>query len=390
MTESHILNTYYRLPIKISKGNGIYIYDNQNNEYLDFASGIAVTNIGHSNKYINKILQEQSEKIWHCANLFTIENQEKLAKRLCDLSFADKVFFCSSGLEAVETAVKLIRKNYFAKYGKEDSEIISLENSFHGRGLTSLSIGGGQYAKEGFGPFPKGFKKIPIYDIEALKNSLTSRTSAIILEPIQSEGGVYPLDPSYLQKIAQIAQAQGILICFDEVQTGYGRSGSLFAYQDIGVTPDIMTLAKGIGNGFPLAACLMTKQVADNIKPGMHGSTYGGNPLATAVGNAVLDIVSQANFFVNKQEIIQYLAASLQDLQQEFPDKIKEVRGKGFIWGMEFYDILGVDMLNKLIKKGLVVTKTAQKNTIRILPPLIIEKEHIDKMQQIFRTILTV
>jgi acetylornithine/N-succinyldiaminopimelate aminotransferase len=377
---SSVLDTYFRLPIKIKKGDGVYIYDQDNKKYLDFASGIAVTNIGHKNSFINDSVKAQIENIWHCSNLFTIPDQEKLAKRLCQISFADKVFFCSSGLEAVECAIKMMRQYHFCQKGNENSEIISLKNSFHGRSITALALGGNQSCKKGFGPFAQGFKQIEAENIIKLSQAINKNTVGIIIEPIQSEGGVIPLSKKYLQQVRKLCDEQNILLCFDEVQTGYGRTGKLFAYQNYEIEPDLMTLAKGIGNGFPLGACLMTDKIAKNISPGKHGSTYGGNPLAMAIGNAVLDIFLQENFFKNKQGISQYLEEELRKLQNNFPKIIKEIRGFGFIWGLEFFDIKAKEILPKIIDYGLVVTKTSNQNTLRILPPLIIKKEHVDEM----------
>jgi acetylornithine aminotransferase/acetylornithine/N-succinyldiaminopimelate aminotransferase len=383
--KSSVLNTYFRLPIKIKKGDGVYIYDENKKKYLDFASGIAVTNIGHKNSFINDSVKAQIENIWHCSNLFTIPNQEKLAQRLCQISFADKAFFCSSGLEAVECAIKMMRQYYFYKTGDEDSEIIGLKNSFHGRSITALALGGNESSRKGFGHFPKGFKQVESENISELRKSINIKTVGIFIEPVQSEGGVIPLTKKYLQQVRELCYENNILLCLDEVQTGYGRTGKLFAYQNYDIEPDLITLAKGIGNGFPLGACLMKNKIAENISPGRHGSTYGGNPLAMAIGNAVLDIFLQDGFFEEKQEISQYLENKLIELQNDFPKIIKEIRGCGFIWGLEFFDIEAKEILPKIIDTGLVVTKTSNQNTLRILPPLIIGKSHVDEMFNILK-----
>ena len=281
---SSILNTYYRLPIKIKKGKNAYIYDENNKKYLDFASGIAVTNIGHKNAAINKSVKKQIKNIWHCSNLFTIPEQERLAKRLCEVSFGDKVFFCSSGLEAVECAIKMMRQHHFCNKGNEDGEIISLNNSFHGRSITTLAIGGNKNCQKGFGPFPQGFKKIESENIKLLEKAIHKNTIGIIIEPIQSEGGVIVLSKNYLQKVRKLCDENDILLCFDEVQTGYGRTGKLFAYQNYDIKPDLMTLAKGIGNGFPLGACIMTNKIAKNISPGKHQNSSAFLIICVPVG----------------------------------------------------------------------------------------------------------
>ncbi|MDA0902339.1 MAG: aspartate aminotransferase family protein [Proteobacteria bacterium] len=379
-----ILNAYFRLPIKIIKGDGVYLYDDQEKRYLDFASGIAVTNIGHNNQHINEALINQASQLWHCSNLFTIPKQQELAERLVKLSFADKVFFCSSGLEAVECAIKMMRKYHYEKGDKERYHIITLEGGFHGRSLATLSAGGNEYARRGFGPLLEGFKQVKRNDIAALKAAITDQTAGIMLETIQSEGGVHVIDKQYLQEVRQLTAQKDIILCFDEVQTGYGRTGELFSYQSLGIEPDIMTLAKGIGNGFPLAACLSKANIANAITPGSHGSTYGGNPLAMAVGNAVLDIVTQKPFLNKVNELSQYLNQSLQKLAQEFPNIITEVRGIGLIYGIEV-KISATEVLKTLIDNGLIVTKVAGDKVLRLLPPLIIEKTHIDQMCEIMR-----
>ena len=381
--KSSVLDTYFRLPIKIKKGDGVYIYDENHKKYLDFASGIAVTNIGHKNSFINDCVKTQIENIWHCSNLLTIPDQEKLAQRLCQISFADKAFFCSSGLEAVECAIKMMRQYHFCQKKNENSEIISLKNSFHGRSITALALGGNEFCKKGFGPFPQGFKHVESENIIQLSQAINPNTAGIIIEPVQSEGGVIPLTQGYLQQVRKLCDEKNILLCFDEVQTGYGRTGKLFAYQNYEVEPDLMTLAKGIGNGFPLGACLMSDKIAKNISPGKHGSTYGGNPLAMAIGNAVLDIFLQDNFFENKQKTSQYLEKQLKNLQGNFPKIIKQIRGCGFIWGLEFFDIKAKEILPKIVDAGLIVTKTANQNTLRILPPLIVKEIHIDEMSEV-------
>ena len=387
MDNNPVLDAYFRLPVEIIRGQGAYLYDSSDKQYLDFASGIAVTNIGHNNHHINQALINQISNLWHCSNLFTIKGQQRLAQRLVDLSFADKVFFCSSGLEAVECAIKMIRKYAFETKGEQSYEIITLEGGFHGRSIATLSAGGNEDARRGFGPLLEGFKQVKRNDIQALKAAITDKTAGIMLEPVQSEGGVYVLDKSYLQQVRQITIEKDIILCFDEVQTGYGRTGSLFAYQNLGFEPDILALAKGIGNGFPLAACLSRQRIAKFITPGTHGSTYGGNPLAMAVGNAVLDIITGEGFLDNIGQLSEYLENSLQKVALQFPDIIKQVRGKGLIYGLEV-NISATKILKALIDNGLIVTKVAGDKVLRLLPPLVIEYKDIDLMQDIMIKVL--
>ncbi len=375
--QNPILNAYFRLPIQMVRGDGAYLFDAEEKQYLDFASGIAVTTLGHNHAHINHALEQQLRTLWHCANLFTIPEQQRFAERLTEKSFADRAFFCSSGLEAVETAIKLIRRYQYTNGHTRRNHIITLENGFHGRSLACLSAGGNDYAREGFGPLLEGFTAVPAEDIAALEAAITDHTAGILLEPVQSEGGVYPLDHTYLREVHALADKHALVLCFDEVQTGFGRTGSLFAYEQIGVTPDILTLAKGIGNGFPLAACLMTDAVAACITPGSHGSTYGGNPLAMAVGNAVLDALESPELLRNAAEISAYLAEQLHALAAEFPSHITAIRGVGHIWGIEVKRSAR-DYMLRCINAGLIVTKTSNDRVLRLLPPLIITRTQVD------------
>lgn len=372
-TDSPLLQAYSRLSIEMVRGEGVYLYDSTGKQYLDFATGIAVTGLGHCHPHVVKAVQQQAETLWHCSNLFTIPEQVRLAKRLIAHTFAEKVFFCSSGLEAVETAIKLLRKFQSPKRYR----IITLENGFHGRSLGTLSAGGNAIAREGFGPLLEGFDRIPRHDIAALKNAITDETAGILLEPIQAEGGVYPLDTDYLRSVRALADDAGILLCFDEVQCGYGRTGSLFRYQQIGVTPDILTAAKCIGNGFPLAACLTTDRVAAVITPGTHGSTYGGNPMAMAAGNAVLDVMEEPGFFAHVEECGAYFKTGLETLQKHHPDKIRAIRGVGLLLGVEVTGSARETMLRAL-ENGLIITRAGGDSVLRILPPLIATKAHVD------------
>ncbi|MBV0899570.1 MAG: aspartate aminotransferase family protein [Wolbachia endosymbiont of Fragariocoptes setiger] len=375
---SYIINAYNRLAIPMIKGIGPYLFDQDKKEYLDFSSGIATTSLGHSHPYITEKLKVQLNSMWHCSNLFTIPQQELLATRLASLTFSDKIFFCSSGLEAVEAAIKFIRRYFYMKGEKKRNRIITIEGGFHGRSIAAISAGGNEKSREGFGPLLSGFDKVPRNNIQALKEKINEETAAIFLEPIQSEGGVYPLNIEYLKQIREITKAQEIILCFDEIQSGYGRIGSLFHYQNIDIEPDMLTCAKAMGNGFPIAACMTKNYIVESITPGTHGSTYGGNPLAMAVGNAVLDIILEEGFFHSVKKTSRYMKERLINLAREFPEKILEIRGEGLLLGIELITPIADQIMNKCINKGLIVTKVLNNQVIRITPPLIINNEHID------------
>ncbi len=386
---SHILNVYQRSSISITRGNGAYLYDADGKMYLDFAAGIATVNLGHCNQRIIDALQHQSKKLWHCANLFAIPEQQKLAEKLVNLTFADKVFFCSSGLEATESAIKFIRRYNYINGQKQRNNIITIRGGFHGRSITAISAGGNDYVQEGFKPLLQGFTHVERNNITALKQAINNTTAGIFLELVQSEGGVYPLDLEYLHEIKKITEKEKILLAFDEVQTGYGRTGSLFYHQKIGITPDILNCAKAMGNGFPLAGCLMTNKVAEVMKPGTHGSTYGGNPLAMSVGNAVLDTMTENEFFNKIQESISYLHKALNTIQEQFSYHIKEIRKVGMLIGVEFHPHISTrQLIIKCIENGLIITKTANINTIRLAPPIVITKNEIDVFTEVFTTTL--
>ncbi|APR98875.1 aspartate aminotransferase family protein [Wolbachia endosymbiont of Folsomia candida] len=375
---SCIVNAYNRLEIPIIKGEGVYLFDESNKQYLDFAAGIATTSLGHCHTHITGKLNEQLNSLWHCSNVFTIPEQERLAERLTTLTFADKVFFCSSGLEATEAAIKFIRRHFYSKGQAKRNRIITIEGGFHGRSIAAISAGGNEKAREGFAPLLSGFDKVPRNDIKALEEKITDETAAVFLEPIQSEGGVYPLNTEYLKKVREITKAQGIILCFDEVQCGYGRIGSLFHYQNVDVEPDMLTCAKAMGNGFPLAACLVKDHIAEAMTPGTHGSTYGGNPLAMTVGNAVLDIMLKDGFFDHVKRVSGYLKEKLSLLATEFPELISEIRGEGLLIGIELRTPLADKIVSQCLNMGLILTKVLNNKVIRITPPLIIEDEHVD------------
>ncbi|MDD9331288.1 MAG: aspartate aminotransferase family protein [Wolbachia sp.] len=375
---SYIVNAYNRLEVPIIRGEGVYLFDELGKKYLDFTAGIATTSLGHCHSHIVGKLKEQLDSLWHCSNIFTIPGQERLAERLATLTFADKVFFCSSGLEATEAAIKFIRRYFYSKGQIKRNRIITVEGGFHGRSIAAISAGGNEKMREGFAPLLSGFDKVPRNNIEALKSKINDDTAAVFLEPIQSESGVYPLNVEYLKQVRKITKAQGIILCFDEVQCGYGRTGSLFHYQNVGVEPNILTCAKAMGNGFPIAACLVKDYIAEAITPGTHGSTYGGNPLAITVGNAVLDIMLKEGFFDHIKEVSKYLKEKLLFLAKEFSDKILEVRGEGLLIGIELNAPLADKVVSQCLHKNLILTRVSNNRVIRITPPLVIMDEHVD------------
>ncbi|QKX01956.1 acetylornithine/succinylornithine family transaminase [Wolbachia endosymbiont of Cruorifilaria tuberocauda] len=372
------INAYNRFNIPIVRGKGVYLFDEDGKKYLDFAAGISTTSLGHCHPYIISKLKEQLGLLWHCSNIFTILEQERLAERLTALTFADRVFFCSSGLEATEATIKFIRRYFYLKGQEERYRIITIEGGFHGRSIAAISAGGSEKSREGFAPLLPGFDKVPRNDIKALEEKISSETAAVFLEPIQSEGGVYSLDMKYLQKVREITKDQEIILCFDEVQCGYGRIGSLFHYQNIEIEPDMLTCAKAMGNGFPLAACLVKNYIAEAITPGTHGSTYGGNPLAMTVGNAVLDIMLKENFLDHVRKVSKYLKEKLLPLAKEFPKVISEIRGEGLLIGVELKIPFADKIISRSLDKGLIMTTVLNNRVIRITPPLIAEDKHID------------
>ncbi|MGL9725298.1 MAG: aspartate aminotransferase family protein [Wolbachia sp.] len=376
----HIVNAYNRSETPIIRGEGIYLFDKDGKKYLDFAAGISTTSLGHCHPYITDKLKEQLSSLWHCSNIFIIPEQERLAQRLTELTFADKVFFCSSGLEATEAAIKFIRRYFYLNGQEKRNRIITIEGGFHGRSIAAISAVGNEKSREGFAPLLSGFDKVPRSDIKVLEEKISNETAAIFLEPIQSEGGVHPLDVRYLKRVREITKAQGIILCFDEVQCGYGRIGSLFYYRNIGVEPDILTCAKAMGNGFPLAACLVKAYIAEAITPGTHGSTYGGNPLAMTVGNAVLDVMLKEGFFNHVKKISKYLKEKLLFLAERFPEIISEVRGEGLLIGMELTMPFADKIVSQSLDRGLIMTKILNNRVIRITPPLIVENIHVNAM----------
>lgn len=377
--KQHFMPVYAgRYPLLVDHGKGIKIYDKDGREYYDFLAGVGVNSLGYGHPVYIKALQEQIEKVIHCSNNYYTEAQAELEKKLAKNSCCDKSFFANSGAEANEGAIKLARK-YFRARGEDRYEIITAERSFHGRTLTTVTATGQEKYKKPFKPLPPGFKTVPFNDLVAMEEAITDKTAAIMLEPVQGEGGVYPASREYLEGIRKLCDEHGILLIFDEVQTGIGRTGNLFAYQEYGVEPDILTLAKGLGGGVPIGAFLARAEVADAFEPGDHGTTFGGNPLACRAAVTVLDIILEDGFLAGVKEKGEYFKRELQKLVDKYKDII-ETRGLGLMLALEFSNkISAKDITMELFKKGFLVN-AVQEHTLRFLPPLIVEKDDIDKL----------
>jgi len=381
---TNILPTYPRSNLEFSHGQGSYLYEKSGEKFLDFGTGIAVNSLGYSHPYINTKLNEQAEKLWHLSNVYKIPEQEQLAKRLCNLCFADYVFFCNSGTEAVEASIKIARRYFYnPNVTKNKTEILSFSGSFHGRTIGSLAAGGPDKLST-FNTNVNDFNLLEFGDHDSLQNSINENTAAIIIEPIQGEGGIREVPSQCLQGLRKICDENDILLIFDEVQCGMGRTGKMFAHEWSGVSPDIMTIAKAIGNGFPLGACLTSKKVGDKMEFGSHGSTFGGNPLACSVGNAVLDIMTEENFFNKISQVAVKLRSELEKLPTEFPNIIETIKGRGFILGLKC-KVNNQEFVEKA-RTNKILTVKASDNIVRLLPPinLSIEECHeaIDKLRQ--------
>ena len=377
LSGKYVANTYARFSILLVRGKGTRVWDLDGKEYLDFVSGLAVCNLGHCHPKVVKAIQDQAEKLIHVSNFYYIEPQIQLASLLCKHSFADKVFFCNSGAEANEGAMKLARKYAKEKMGEDRYEIITMERSFHGRTLATLTATAQEKFHKGYEPLMPGFKYVPFNDIGAVKNAIDSKTCAVMLEPIQGEGGVNCPSEGYLKALREICDEKGLLLIFDEVQVGMGRTGKLFAYEQDGVEPDMLTLAKSLAGGVPIGALLIKKGVADSFKPGDHASTFGGNPLATAAGVAALTTLLEERMLDNCQRMGDYFLAKLEEVKRRFPF-VKEVRGKGLILGMEL-SIDGSSIVHDMLKKNILINCT-MGNVLRFLPPLIVTQEEIDRV----------
>ena len=365
-----VLPTYNRAAVSFERGLGARVYTPEGVEYLDFGAGVAVNSCGHAHPHLVQALTEQAQKIWHTSNIYAMPGQEKLATRLIENSFADTVFFCNSGAEANELAIKMARKYHYAKGHPERFHVITFEGAFHGRTTATLAAGGQEKYLEGFGPKAPGFDQVPFADREALEAAIGPQTAAILIEPVQGEGGIRPVLHQELRYLRELCDKHSILLVFDEIQCGVGRTGKLFAHEWAGVTPDIMAAAKGLGGGFPLGACLATENAAQGMTAGTHGSTFGGNPLATAVGNAVLDVVLEEGFLDNVLRQSINLKQKLERLKDQHPAVIEEIRGSGLMMGIKC-KVPNTAFQNAALDEKLLVIG-AGDNVVRLLPPLIV------------------
>ncbi len=373
---SSILGTYARKIISFKEGKGSYLVSENGERYLDFVQGIATNVLGHCHEHLVQSIQKQAEKLWHVSNAFIIPEQEKLAKRLTDNTFADFVCFQNSGTEATETSIKIARK-YFYKTGKpEKNRIITFQGAFHGRTLAALFAANNPKHIEGFGPKVEGFDQVPFADYEAVKKAINKNTAAILFEPIQGEGGIKVVPDFCIKKLKELCDDKNILLIADEVQSAY-RTGNFFAFEKSGVIPDIVPIAKGIGGGFPLGACLLTKKVSVGMTPGSHGSTFGGNPLAMAAGNAVLDVIFEKDFFQKVKQKAEYFEKGLTKIKDNYPKIIEEIRGVGLMKGLKITVDNG-KFIDKLMENKLLTVKAAE-NVVRLFPSLIVNNNELDE-----------
>lgn len=372
-TAQPLYDTYNRAALRFERGEGIWLITESGERYLDFAAGIAVNSLGHSHPHLVNTLKDQADKLWHLSNLYEVPGQEKLGQRLVDATFADKVFFTNSGAEALECAIKTARRYHYVNGNPERFRVITFEGAFHGRTLATIAAGGQAKYLEGFGPKVEGFDQVPFGDEAALRAAITDETAAILLEPVQGEGGLRGFPEEFMRLLRKICDDKGLLLILDEVQTGVGRTGKLFAHEWSGITPDIMAVAKGIGGGFPMGACLATAEAAKGMVAGVHGTTYGGNPLAMAVGNAVLDVVLADGFLENVQETALTMKQGLASIIDRFPNVISEVRGRGLLMGIKCV-VPNVNLIQALRDEHLL-SVGAGDNVVRILPPLVTTPE---------------
>ncbi|TAJ29441.1 MAG: acetylornithine transaminase [Nitrospirae bacterium] len=375
--ERYLMHTYARTPISIVRGRGSRVYDLEGREYLDFVAGIAVNVLGHCHPDVVAAIQKQAQQLLHTSNLYYTEPQVQLARTLVDHSFAHKVFFCNSGAEANEAAIKLARRYSHLKYGPDRYEIVTMRQSFHGRTMATLSATGQDKVQKGFEPLLPGFTYVPFNDLPAVEAVLTDRTAAVLLEPVQGEGGVHVADRAYLKGLRDLCRQRDVLLIFDEIQTGMGRTGTLFAYEQLGVEPDVMTLAKGLGGGVPIGACLATDDVAAAFTPGTHASTFGGNPLACAAALAVLQVLLEGRVLEQGRRMGDYLAKGLLDCKDRLPI-VKDVRGLGLLQGMEL-TIDGKSVVTDCLARGILINCTVDR-VLRFVPPLIIAQREIDRL----------
>ena len=377
LTEKHVAGTYGRYPIALVKGKGSRVWDKSGKQYIDFVSGLAVNNLGHCHPSVVAAIKKQAEKLIHVSNLYHIESQSQLAEKLTSLSFADKIFFCNSGTEAIESAIKLARKYFFDQGQSGRTEIITMHNSFHGRTLGSLSATAQKKFHIGFKPLLPGFKYIPFNDLQSARKAITQKTCAILVEPIQGEGGVNIADPSYISGLKKLCQKNGVLLIFDEVQSGFGRTGKLFAYELYKTKPDIMTMAKALGGGIAIGAMAGTNRVMKSFVPGTHAATFGGNPLACSAALATLKVITGKNFLnkVNASGI--YFLKRLKKIARKIPI-VKEARGTGMFLALEL-DQPGHEIVIDCMNRGFLIN-CIQQNVLRFIPPLTISRKDIDSL----------
>jgi acetylornithine/N-succinyldiaminopimelate aminotransferase len=372
---SHLMATFARVDLAFERGEGVWLVTKDGERYLDFTSGVAVNALGHAHPHLVAAVTEQAQKLWHVSNLYEIPEAERVAQRLCAASFSDVVFFCNSGAEAVEGAIKTARKYQAVSERPERYRIVTFEGAFHGRTLATLAAGGQKKYLEGFGPTVEGFDQVPFADLAAVKKAIGEQTAAIMIEPVMGEGGVRSVEPSFLRALRELCDQNGLLLIFDEVQSGMGRSGELFAYQRIGVTPDIMALAKALGGGFPVGAVLATGEAAKGMTAGTHGSTFGGNPLAMSAANATLDIMLAPGFFDHVKKIGILFKQRLAEIKDRYPSLIAEVRGDGLLVGLRA--VVPAGELVNAIRAEKMLTVAAGDNVVRLLPPLIISEQEM-------------
>jgi len=382
---SALAKNYNRRKIAFKKGKGSFLYSTKGKKYLDFVQGIAVNSLGHANPYLVKAINEQSKKVWHVSNAFLIPEGERLASRLVKKTFASSIIFQNSGAEATEAAIKVARRYFYSIGNSKKNRIICIKNSFHGRTIATINASGSKKMMEGFGPKVPGFDHFKFGNLKSLKRKITNNTAAVLIETSLGEGGVKAHSKTFLKNLRKICNKKNILLILDEVQCGIGRSGDFFAFEHAKIKPDIVPIAKGLGGGFPIGAVLMTKKVASAMIPGTHGSTFGGNPLAMSVGNAVLDVIFKKGFLSNVKKISNYFNIELNKIKNDYPKLIKEVRGTGLLIGLQLFE----DQ-TKFIKKledNKLLTIRAAENVIRILPPLNVKKTEIDLALKIIKKV---
>jgi len=381
--QQYVMNTYGRFPIAPVKGKGSYLWDANGKQYLDFVGGIAVCILGHSNNELVKALEEQSKKLWHVSNLYWIQPQVEAAEKLVKHSGLDKAFFCNSGAEANEAAIKLARKYFYRQNQGNRNEIVVFKDSFHGRTLATIAATGQTKYQEGFAPLPGGFTYAEFNNLDSAQAAVNEHTCAILVEPVQGEGGIKPADPAFLKGLRKLCDKEGILLIFDEVQCGMGRTGTLFAFQQYDVKPDIITMAKGLGGGFPIGAMLANEKTAAGFAPGDHASTFGGNPLATAVACRILDIVGSEGFLSRMVKTADYLQSELKKIDDS---RISEIRGKGLMLGIEFNCEIK-ELIAICLQKGLLLL-SAGTNVVRLVPPLTVNETEINQAVAILKEAL--